>query len=378
MAISMLIGATAALAWCVVLLLPSRPYLTRERLNVAGSVDRDLSHVTVLVPARDEAATIDSTISGLARQGHNLTVNLVDDQSVDGTAQRALDQAAGRAPWLHLNVYRGSELPVGWGGKLWALQQAFTDVESEWVLLIDADIELAPGTVSALLDQAAVTGSDLVSVMADLRCRSAWERLLVPPFIYFFKLLYPFARVADARSTVAAAAGGCVLVRTKMLRAIGAFSSFSDALIDDCTLARKVKQQGGRLWLGLCHAVISNRRYDSYAEFATMVVRTAFTQLRYSSLLLLLVSLLMVLVFFGPFVALIGVSGIPGVAIFGLGVGAMSLAYWPVLRWYRRPLVAAAALPLAAALYLAMTWQSAIRFWAGTRASWKGRNYVSG
>jgi hypothetical protein len=198
----------------------------------------------------------------------------------------------------------------------------------------------------------------------------------VPPFIFFFKLIYPFAHVNDTRSGVAAAAGGCILIKASVLRDVGAFGSIRGALIDDCSLARAVKGAGNRLWLGLSGSVKSHRGYDQYRVFARMIARTAFTQLRNSTLLLLGVTILMVGVFAGPLIALWNNPDMLGVIIMMLGFLAMCAAYVPILRFYSLPTWWAITLPVAALLYLAMTWQSALIYWGGTRASWKDRNYA--
>jgi len=376
---SLVAGVVAAFCWVALLLLPSRPYSTRERIEPAAAPDyeADLSSVAVIIPARNEAGHIHAAIAALARQGAGLEVIVVDDQSTDATAAVAGAAAAPFAGSLHSQMIAGSELPPGWGGKLWALEQGFERVRREWVLLLDADIEIMPGVIAALLKTARETDSSLVSVMATLRCESFWERLLVPPFVYFFKLIYPFARVATPGSGVAAAAGGCILVRASALREVAAFGSLRDALIDDCTLAAALKQAGHRLWLGLSKSVQSRRRYEHPGVFSHMIARTAFTQLRYSTVLLLLVSVTMLIVFAGPLVALWNHSGMLSVSIAMTGLFAMCAGYRPLTKWYSLPLVWTLTLPLAAVLYLGMTWQSAFAYWRGTRAQWKDRAYVS-
>jgi hopene-associated glycosyltransferase HpnB len=247
--------------------------------------------------------------------------------------------------------------------------------------LLDADIVLASNMISALLSTAQRDTAALVSVMATLQCRTRWERLLVPPFIFFFKLLYPFALVARPESSVAAAAGGCVLVETAVLRRIGAFSEWADALIDDCTLARHVKrgnQRGrGRLRLLMSHDVVSTRGYARLRQFWQMVSRTAFTQLHYSMLLLLLTTVVMVIVFVGPIAALLLTDGYVGPALGAVALIAMIADFTPVARFYSLPLIWRVSLPAAAVLFLAMTWHSAINYYTGTRATWKSRQYDS-
>ena len=374
---ALLIGAFAAFAWLALLLLPSRPWMTRERLEPEKGDLPDLSNVTVIIPARNEAAHIGSTLSGLAAQGRNLAVIVVDDQSSDATAAVVAAAVEAHSGTLRIDLLRGAALPPGWGGKLWALDQGLREATRDWVWLLDADIELAPGVAAALLKEAAQGPRAMVSVMAELRCLSFWERLLVPPFIYFFKVIYPFARVNDPSSPVAAAAGGCILVRRDALRSIGAFESFRDALIDDCTLARLVKRSGASIWLGLSRSVVSQRRYVSLSSFAAMVSRTAFTQLRYSLALLLAVTALMLLVFGGPFLVLWLHPDAYGVALAALAFAAMLTGYRPVHRWFGLSPVWLLTFPIAAALYLGMTWLSALMWWRGIRAEWKGRSYAA-
>jgi hopene-associated glycosyltransferase HpnB len=332
----------------------------------------------VLIPARNESAEIGATLEGLTRQGKNLEVIVIDDQSDDGTAESARQTNRGLVQPLALTVVAGQELPPGWGGKLWALEQGLARVERDYCLLLDAEIMLDAGVLSALLRKAEDENRALVSVMARLRCQSFWERLLVPPFIFFFKLLYPFASVNDSRRRTAAAAGGCILVRTEALRSIGGFAAIRDALIDDCALAARVKSAGHSIWLGLSESVASSRSYPELASFRRMVTRTAFTQLHYSAVLLGLVVAVMAIVFLAPLLAILASSRPWGVAAGFAALAAMSAAYWPTIRFYRLPILWVFTLPAASVLFLAMTLESGFRYWRGVTAEWKGRTYHSG
>jgi hopene-associated glycosyltransferase HpnB len=368
------LGACALVAWLGLLLLPSRPYGTRERLEPSGRPrDVDLGDVAVLIPARNEAFAIGATLEALAEQGQGLRVVLVDDQSDDDTASVA--RAAAGSSSLDLTVVQGQSLPEGWGGKLWALQQGLAVVDRDYCLLLDAEIVLAPGMIAALRDKARAGGHGIVSIMARLRAEDFWERLLAPPFVFFFKLIYPFARVNDPRSRAAAAAGGCLMIETAVLRQLGGFEAIKSALIDDCSLAALVKREGRSVWLGLSSSVVSLRRYSSLASFRRMVTRTAFTQLGYSTALLALVCLLMLIVFVAPIAGLFLASADWGRGVAAGALVAMSLAYWPTIVFYRLPAYWVLSLPLAAALFLAMTIESAINYWRGVRAVWKGRAY---
>lgn len=360
----------ASLIWPLILLLPWKPWSTRERLeNQDSTGETDLSDVTVLIPARDEAAVIARTLGALELQGKNLVVIVIDDQSSDGTADLAKTSFRG-----DLRVLLGKELPKGWVGKLWALEQGRQSAATELVVLLDADIELAPGTIGALKSKLKAENLDLVSLMAELRMQTLWERILSPAFIFFFKLIYPFGVGNDPGSRLGVAAGGCVLLRAGTLQAIGGFSALRSSIIDDCALARKVKQLGGKTWIGLTHSAKSQRPYPTLASFWNMVARTAFTQLRYSALLLLLTTFLMVFVFWCPVMGLADRSMVPRAAAW-FGLISMWAAYLPVVRFYRQSPFLVVTLPVVASLYLLMTWSSAFRYWRGQRSIWKGRSY---
>jgi len=361
-----------AFAWAIVLLLPWRPWATSEVLDAdVDSVDEDLNEITVLIPARNESELIQTTLKGVRTQAPDISVVVVDDQSTDGTAG-----AAETAGLSRLQIVSGTPSPEGWSGKLWALEQGLGHVSTPWVLLLDADIQLEPGVLSALVRKMREGDLDLVSLMATLRMGGFWERAFMPAFVYFFKMLYPF-RLSNARvSRVAAAAGGCILLRVAALRASGGFRALRHELIDDCALARQIKGAGGWTWIGLSHSVKSLRPYEDLRDIWDMVARTAFHQLRYSVGLLSLCTLLMTWVFWVPAAGLMSGSMAAGLLSAG-ALMAMAASYLPVLRFYGRSVWWALALPFIATGYLAMTWSSAIRFWQGRGATWKGRSYGS-
>jgi hopene-associated glycosyltransferase HpnB len=364
---STLLTAPPVIIWLGVLLAPWRPWSTRERLEADDEDEHaaDLSDISVLIPARNEAETLGATLTALQLQGHGLQVVVVDDQSSDGTATVA-------ASFPGTRVISGQPLPTGWTGKLWALEQGKSQVRTPITLLLDADIQLQPGLLSTLLAFKRREQLDFVSLMADLRRSGFWDCLLLPAFVYYFKLLYPFALSNGRQRYVAAAAGGCVLVDTEVLQRVGAFACLRDALIDDCALARQVKNAGYRTWMGLSRDVISLRPYGSLSSIHDMVARTAFTQLGYSAWLLLGVTLIFMVAYGAP-LALLEVPIDRPWAL--LAWAAMTLSYLPILRYYRMSPLWALLLPLSAALYLGMTWSSAIGYWRGTRSQWKGRRY---
>ncbi len=357
----------AACLWGVLLALPWQPWRNREILEPLGNPVFPYHDLTVLIPARNEAEVIASTLDALASQAPGLKVIVVDDNSEDDTAL-----VARQVKLLDLTVIPGSPLPEGWSGKLWALEQGLAAVRTDKVLLLDADIRLEPGMLAGLLAKLTRGEADFVSIMARLRTEGFWEKLLLPAFVYFFKLLYPFSLANSRASWVAAAAGGCILTRTEVLRQCGAFASLKDALIDDCTLAKLVKRQGYRIWIGLSQGVVSQRSYEGLTPIWDMVARTAFTQLRYSPLLLALCTGMVGLMAWMPVMALM----LPEFQwLGGVSLGMMVLSYRPMLSFYQLSWVFGLALPAIGTLYLMMTWDSSWRYFCGERSRWKGRVY---
>ena len=367
----MILTAAGAAIWLVILLLPWRPWSIRETLDATlGEPAPDLSDLTVLIPARNEASVIGEVLAALDAQGSNLRIVLIDDQSDDGTATVARDGSP-----EGLEIVDGEPLPEGWSGKLWALEQGRKHANTTLLLLLDADIRLEPGTITALLRRRDESGAAFVSLMARLRMVSGWELLLMPAFVYFFKLLYPFALSNAASGSIAAGAGGCILVEAQALEDIGGFGALQGALIDDCALARAIKHEGQRTWIGLTHSAVSLRPYRVLGEIWDMVARNAFTQLRYSPILLFLVTAVFVLACAMPLLALVAFPGVGAKLLGGLALAAMIASYIPTLRYYGLSPLLALSMPAIGTLYLAMTWSSAFRYWRGRRSQWKGRVY---
>lgn len=365
-----LFAIAGAAIWLTILLLPWRPWSTSEVLDASSpSAEEDLSDITVLIPARNEAETIKATLPALTAQGRGLNIILIDDQSSDGTGQ-----VARKAVEENLLIIKGKSLPSGWTGKLWALEQGRSHIRTPFTLLLDADIEPLPGIIGELKRAMQERDVQLISLMAELRMDTFWEKLLMPAFIYFFKLLYPFRLSNTGTSRVAAAAGGCILLETRLLHEIGGFDSLRGELIDDCALARRIKTLGYKTWIGLTHSVRSIRPYEKLRTIWEMVARTAFTQLHYSGLVLALCTAMMVLSFVVPGLGLFLPSGMAKF-FSALGLAIMILCYLPTLKFYGLPGRWALALPLIGILYLAMTWTSAMRYWLGGGSHWKGRAY---
>lgn len=359
------------LCWWSLILFPWRPWSTCEKIEagVSGNADTLLNDITVLIPARNEGPYIRHTLSGVKAQSEGMRVIVIDDQSVDDTAEEAKRCGA--------QVISGTSPPVGWSGKLWALEQGLQEVRTTYTLLLDADIALTPGIIAELRRKAQDENLALVSVMAEPPMKNFIESLLMPAFIFFFKLLYPFGLANKPGSRVAAAAGGCILVETQALRSVGAFTNLHHALIDDCTLAAHIKCAGLRTWIGLSHAACSHRGYQALKPIWAMVARTAYTQLRYSLSLLLICTLIMIAMFWAAPLGFLLLSTPKVYIVSALAWGAMLFTYMPILIYYQRSPLWGLALPIIGTLYLAMTWTSALQYWRGERACWKDRRYES-
>ncbi|MFH7597559.1 glycosyltransferase [Streptomyces racemochromogenes] len=382
----LLIAAYASLAaWLWLTLAQGMFWRTDVRLPPRTAPARWPS-VAVVVPARDEAGVLPRSLPSLLAQDYPgpAGIVLVDDGSSDGTAALARRLAA-EQPGLPLTVLTPSDPPPGWTGKLWALRHGITHATRsapdapEYLLLTDADIAHEPDSLRELVSAASTAGLDLVSQMARLRVAGTWERLVVPAFVYFFAQLYPFRRINRPDARTAAAAGGCVLLRTEAAVRAGIPDSIRQAVIDDVALARAVQRSGGRIWLGLAERVDSVRPYPDLAGLWRMVSRSAYAQLRHRPALLAAAVAGLALVYLVPPAALSAglATGRPAVGAAGaLAWLLMAGTYLPMLRYYRQPAALAPLLPFTALLYLLMTVDSAVQHYRGRGAAWKGRTYA--
>jgi hopene-associated glycosyltransferase HpnB len=375
MTVGLVIADVALAAWVYLLFFRGFFWLMLER------DDRNLPPepavwpaVAAVVPARNEADVIDRSIGSLLAQDYpgDLRLILVDDNSDDGTGEVA---AASNAAPSRLTVITGQPLARGWTGKLWAVSQgveAASATAPTYLWITDADIAHEPQTLRRLVARAEAGKLTLVSLMARLQTGTWAERLLIPAFVFFFDMLFPFPLVNDPRNRLAAAAGGCMLVRREALEAAGGIASIRGEIIDDCALGVRLKAQGP-IWLGLTRASVSLRPYGSLGDIGRMVSRSAYAQLGYSPLLLAGTLVGMALVYLAaPVLATIG----PGASRWvGLAVWAlMAAAFQPMLRYYRLSPLWGLALPLIGALYTLFTVQSAIDVWRGKGGMWKGRS----
>ena len=333
--------------------------------------------VVAIVPARNEAETIGRAVTSLAKQdydGEFFTI-VVDDHSNDGTAdlaRKAVDECNAQQT---TSVHFASELPSGWTGKVWAMNEGIAAAATrapDFLWLTDADIAHAPDTLRRLVSQAERDSLDLASLMVFLRVQTFPERLLMPAFLYFFLTVYPQNWVADPKSRAAAAAGGCILVRRSALERIGGMEAVRTEVIEDCALARVVKQSGGKIRLELTRSSVSLRGYNSFAGIRDLIARVAFTQLRYSILALLGALAGLLVAYLLPWVLFFAFPGEAWLAV-DTTIAMMAASFAVTVKFYGLPWPWALTLPFAALFYGYATCVSAVRYWLGRGGQWKGR-----
>jgi len=372
----MLLGVLPAIIWAGLLFGHGGFWRASERDDLAAPPHPDIwPSVTAVVPARDEADVIARSIGSLLAQDYpgDFRVILVDDNSSDGTADIARAEAERLGQTGRLTVISGEPLAAGWTGKLWAVHQGTIRAEADkpkYLWLTDADIGHTPDNLRSLVARAEAGKMVLVSLMAELHCKTAAERFLIPAFVFFFQMVYPFPRVNRPGPT-AAAAGGCMLARRDALAEAGGIAAIRKALIDDCALGALMKAQGP-IWLGLTYRATSLRPYQTVGEIGRMVSRSAYAQLDYSPVKLVGVVLGMLLVYIAPVAAILFYQ--PPIFLLGLVTYLMmALSFQPMLRFCRVSPFWGLALPAIGAAYTVFTVQSAVQMWRGKGGLWKGR-----
>ena len=365
----------AAAVWAY--LIAFRGAFWRIERDIRGAVMAPARSVVAVIPARDEADIIGGAVASLLAQDYagRLDIVIVDDHSTDGTADVARAAAAEAGAADRVTIVSAAPVPRGWTGKLWAMRQGTAiaaAMRPDYLLLTDADIVHSPDNLRRLVARSESGDYDLVSLMVRLHCRGFWERLLVPAFVFFFFKLYPPRWVADSARGIAAAAGGCMLLRGGMLQQIGGVDSIRHEIIDDCALARRVKTVG-RVWLGIAEETRSVRPYGSWRPLWDMISRCAFAQLNYSGGTLAALMVGMGVTYLAPPLLLLA-WGSPVAMMLGAATWlAMAVSFLPILKIYRCPPLLAVLLPAIALFYMAATLASAVQFWRGRGGAWKGR-----
>lgn len=389
------IAILSLLIWLYLLGFRGQFWQANQRINHDLPLLEIYPSICAVIPARNEAKLLPITLKSLLNQNYpgSFSIILVDDHSTDGTSKIAQEVAKDFNQIHKLTIISAQPLPSGWTGKLWAIEQGISHAQKQvippdYFLLTDADIEHDTTNLHQLVTKAEQQDLSLVSLMVKLRCESFWEQFLIPAFVFFFQKLYPFSWVNDPQNKMAAAAGGCILIRAQALNNIGGIQVVRQALIDDCALAKAVKYinkseaknilNSTAIWLGLTDSTHSLRPYPSLKTIWDMVARTAFTQLNYSPWLLVGTITGMTLIYLVPPVSFILGILIENQLVLIIGLLTwllMAIAYFPTLKLYQCSPLWALSLPAIALLYNLMSINSALLYWQGKGVSWKGRVY---
>jgi hopene-associated glycosyltransferase HpnB len=366
-----LFGFVPLAIWLYLLALHKGFWLLRERDTMPVDEPASWPSVVAVVPARNEVDVIRRSIESLIAQDYpgQFHIVLVDDQSDDGTGDLARRLGSDR-----LTVLTGALRPAGWTGKLWAMKQGSDHAATlapEFLWFTDADIAHSADNLRQLVARAQSGNKALVSLMARLSCKTGAEHFLIPAFVFFFDMLFPFGAVNDPKSKMAAAAGGCMLARRTALDAAGGIEAIRHNIIDDCALGRAMKRQGP-IWLGLTDRAVSLRPYEHINDIRHMVTRSAYAQLGYSPLVLAGTMLGLALVYIAPVMTALFAWGVSQLAGW-LAWIIMAVMFLPMLRFYRLSPLWGLALPLIGAFYAAFTLESAVQYWRGKGGMWKGR-----
>ena len=373
---STLIATVPLAIWTYLFFARGNFWNLREDAGASKPLDR-WPRVVAIVPARNEAETIARSVTSLTKQDYpgEFSVIIVDDHSEDATAAHAIQAASGSDAAARVAVHPASELPQAWTGKVWAMNEgvkAAANRTPDFFWFTDADIEHAPDTLRRLVCRAETDSLDLASLMVLLQAKTFPERSLIPPFLYFFLMLYPPQWIANPKARTAGAAGGCILLRRSALERIGGLIAIRNEVIDDCALARAIKKSGGKIWMGLTRASVSLRSYGTFSEIRDLIARTAFTQLRYSLFLLLATLVALFAAYILPWISFFQGED-PAWFLAATAASLMSVSFGVTVRYHNQSFLWALTLPFAAIFYGYATCVSALRYWLGRGGQWKGR-----
>lgn len=234
-----------------------------HRIEAAGSMPA----VSVIIPARDEAARISECLNSLLSQDYpDLRIIVVDDRSSDGTFEIVQEAFAGDP---RCNVCRIDELPGGWGGKSHALWIGAKRAETPWLVFIDADCRLEADGLASAMRYALDHGADLLSLWPRDASVGFWERLLLPLCGAMIVIWYGRRATHDPAAPVAFANGQFLLCGRDAYWSIGGHESVKDALVEDIPLAKHAKKSGLKVLSAIGTAIFSVRMYASLREIVS-------------------------------------------------------------------------------------------------------------
>ncbi|HEX3184281.1 MAG TPA: glycosyltransferase family 2 protein [Pyrinomonadaceae bacterium] len=371
------------LTWVVIVVLTARG-LTRQRSLAPSSnlrlTESDAPLVSILVPARNEEhRVLEACIRSILAQDYgNFEVIAVDDRSTDQTGA-ILERLAKRDD--RLRVIEGEELPGGWLGKPYAMQQAMNYARGEWILATDADMIFEPSALRTALDHALDNNGDALTLIPLFEAVSFWERVMIPTWEWVFLMFAIFYRIDDPKSDRAVGLGGFFLMRRTVLDRVGGYEALKDEVMEDARLAERIKRSGAGFLVEPAPALIRTRMYKTFREMWECSTKNWFSGVNFSFPFAMLCVVSMYLVAVVP--PLIALAALVAIAS---GTDLSALLVPATLSWLLQMLVMAIIIrrsevsvayaltvPLGLGLLYAMLFDSSVRITMGTGVMWKGR-----
>jgi len=220
------------------------------------------SAITAIVPARNEEQSIETCVRSLAAQPEIAEIRVVNDGSSDRTAE-ILARLAAEIP--RLRVIDAGPLPDGWVGKNHAAWLGAQDSTTDWLLFTDADVRHLPGSAAHALANGELRGAALVSYSPQQRLETWWERAMIPFVFSRLALRYPYKKVNDPRSRIAAANGQYLMIRRDAYGSIGGHRAIAAEVLEDVALARRAKAAGFTLHFVPGVTIAETRMYRTFA-----------------------------------------------------------------------------------------------------------------
>ena len=377
-------------------LFSNEPYFWSNKIIFEKSINYEIlkknkikkPDVIVIIPARNEEKNISLTIQSLMKQEEQIKkIILINDQSTDNTVLIAKNLFY-HSKFRRYTILNTKFLPKGWSGKLWSLEQgvneAIKDKKNNYLLLIDADITLEKNVIHNLKKTLIKRDLFMISLMAKLNCSHFWEKLLVPPFIFFFQKIYPFNIVNKKTEKIAAAAGGCIFCKQSLFEKTSLFEKIKHNVIDDCNLAKLIKKKGS-IWLGLTNKVHSTREYKNLYSIWKMISRCAYEQLHNSPLYLFfsIVGLFLIylawpvgfIYYFSEENFILSLQNYINFCLLFILFLITTTCYFPTTRFYKVSKFFTLFLPISALFYITMTISSSFNYHFKNGNEWKGRKY---
>ena len=335
--------------------------------------------VSVLLPARNEAATLGVCLSMLVEQDYpSFEVVVLDDNSDDGTADIAADWARSDP---RIRAIRGAKLPDGWVGKCYACHQLSELARGDFLLFVDADTVHSRYSISAAMSAMEERDADLLTVIPHQVMKSLWE-LLILPLLHFSTFCYlPFPLVTMSKNPKFAMANGqFMLFKRQVYERIGGHTAVRSAMVEDVWLSRLVKHFGYRLQIMDGGDIMSCRMYTSMRDIWNGFSKNLFAGFRYSVPAIAAVILFNAVTSLGPFFFLLsgllsGSAHEPWFRLVFLQVASLITMRWMLALRFRMNFWSAFLHPVAMIVLLAIAFNSCRWVLAAGGARWKGRVY---